>query len=563
VIEIEKTNAVRDSRLGLLKSDRRMMLQYAVTTALADSVAINDAILNLLQAFCILGGWEFGEIWLVDQEKQVLRSAGFWKAPKFGDRNIEFLSHQYSFTRGTDIPGAVWANGKPVWLSSFINDRAFPYATVMSNEGMKCIIGSPVRNQGEVIGVIMLFSQFVQHADLEFIELMKSIGNQIGEYIRRRWTEDALKQSERRFRALIENSSDAIFLIERDGKIHYATPSVEHVLGYSTDDLLGKNAFEYIHPDEQDGARRFFTSIIRKPGKNFTAVYRVRHKDGSWRWMEGIGTNLVMEPAVQAIVINHRDITEYKREEEEVLALNTGLEQLVGQRTEQLRAANEELEAFSYSVAHDLRAPLRALNGFTQLLEEHSASQLDGEGKRLLGIIKANTGRMGLLIDDLMAFSRVSRQELEPVTGVDMNLQVRGILDEFKREYEGENISIIAGDLPRAWCSEPMIRQVWVNLISNAVKFTRNKSERIIEIGSDVQRGENVYFVKDNGIGFDNKFAEKIFGLFQRLHNMKAYDGAGAGLAIVKRIIHRHGGKVWAEGTPGAGAIVYFSLPKK
>jgi PAS domain S-box-containing protein len=562
MIEIEKKETIPEHRLGLLKSDRRMMLQYAVTTALADSFSLEDAISNLLQAFCILGGWEFGEIWIVDPEKQALHSAGFWKAPKFEHRTIELLGHSFAFVRGIEIPGSVWANGKPMWMNGGVHDVNLPYATAMSNEGMKTIIGAPIRNQHEVIGVIMLFSQTLRTIDSEFLELMKAIGSQIGEYIRRRWIEKALKHSERRFRALIENSSDAIILIGVDGKIHDMTPPAEHILGYAGDDLRGKNAFEFIHQDDQENTRNLFLKIAKAPGERFTAVYRVLHKDGSWRWMEGIGTNLMNEPAVHAFVINHRDITEYKRAEEEVLKLNTGLEQLVGQRTEQLRAANEELEAFSYSVAHDLRAPLRALIGFTQMLMEHSTSQLDDEGRRIVNIIKMNGARMGQLIDDLLAFSRISRQELGPVTTVDMVGSIHDIIDEFHRDHPEENVTFTVHDMPMARCSEPMIRQVWVNLISNAVKFTRDCSERIVELGSIRCPDEDVFFVKDNGIGFDMQFSEKIFGLFQRLHSNRAYEGTGAGLAIVKRIIHRHGGRVWAVSMSAKGATVYFSLPK-
>ncbi|MFI5251254.1 MAG: ATP-binding protein [Bacteroidota bacterium] len=248
--------------------------------------------------------------------------------------------------------------------------------------------------------------------------------------------------------------------------------------------------------------------------------------------------------------------------EENILELNRELEQLVTRQTARLRSATEELDAFSYAIAHDLRAPLRAINGFTSLIMENHASNLDEEGKRLLNIVKLNANRMGQLLDDMVAYSRINRQELEPMTLVDMNKMVNEIIGELQKDHPDDTLSFKIHDIAPVVCNAQMIHQVWANLISNAVKFTAGRAEKIVEIGSTEEKQEIIYFVKDSGVGFDMQFAQNMFGMFQRLHPAKAFDGKGVGLAIVKRIINKHDGKVWSEGVVDKGATLYFSLPR-
>ena len=243
--------------------------------------------------------------------------------------------------------------------------------------------------------------------------------------------------------------------------------------------------------------------------------------------------------------------------------LNAELEHRVQQRTTQLQEANKELEAFSYSVAHDLRAPIRAIDGFTRVLLEDYAGYLNEEGKRFLNITRANTKRMGELIDDLLAFSRISRKELEGLSVINMKEMAQEIVDDLLKRESNCVALIHVGDLPLVKGSAPMLRQVFINLISNALKFTRNRPGPVIEIGSDQQEDEFIFHVKDNGVGFDMRYVHKLFGVFQRLHSTDNYEGTGVGLAIVQRIIHRHGGRVWAEGERNKGATFYFTLPRR
>lgn len=253
------------------------------------------------------------------------------------------------------------------------------------------------------------------------------------------------------------------------------------------------------------------------------------------------------------------EIAERKRAEQEIHQLNADLEDRVLRRTTELEAANKELEAFSYSVSHDLRAPLRAVTGFAGVVLEDFSPHLPEEGQRYLQRIRARSQQMEKLIDDLLEFSRLSRQSVD-WQSVNTAGLVRDVLDELKMQYDGRPVEIRCGELPANQGDPALLKQVWVNLISNAVKYTIGREPAIIEIGCEREKGENIYFVRDNGAGFDMQYADKLFGVFQRLHPVDKYEGTGVGLAIVQRIVHRHGGKVWAKAEVNRGATFHFTL---
>jgi PAS domain S-box-containing protein len=255
-------------------------------------------------------------------------------------------------------------------------------------------------------------------------------------------------------------------------------------------------------------------------------------------------------------VTYYSDITERKRAEEKITQLNADLER----RAAQLEISNKELEGFSYSVSHDLRSPLRAVDGYSQMLEEDYGGKLDDEGRRLLGVIRRSSQKMGVLIDDLLAFSHLGRKSISAVK-TDMNALVNEVVEELGPAAGDIASHCEIGTLPDAWCDRALLRQVWVNLLSNALKYSGNRNPPAIRVAGHNGGAENVYSVSDNGAGFDMQYYDKLFGVFQRLHSEEEFAGTGVGLAIVQRVVTRHGGRVWAEGKVDAGATFYFALP--
>jgi signal transduction histidine kinase len=253
-------------------------------------------------------------------------------------------------------------------------------------------------------------------------------------------------------------------------------------------------------------------------------------------------------------------LTQIHEQTEMLNEFNQTLEQRVKNRTTELEVANKELESFSYSVSHDLRAPARAIHSYANVFLEDYGDKIDDEGKRLINIVLKNGQKMGLLIDDLLSFSQLGRKELIK-TKLSMYDVVSGIWNELYKAEENRNITLILNELPDVYAEKTTMQQVWVNLISNALKYTKNKHETRIEIYAEEKHGEIIYCIKDNGSGFDMKYYNKLFGVFQRLHSQEEFEGTGVGLAIVQRILEKHGGKIWADSKVNEGATFYFSLP--
>jgi PAS domain S-box-containing protein len=356
---------------------------------------------------------------------------------------------------------------------------------------------------------------------------------------------------------LLNLTHDTIFVRDMSDLITYWNRGAQELFGWSAEEAIGKRAqellqtvfpvpVEEIHSELLDSGR--WDGELEKTRADGTRVVVAS------RW--SLRRDEQKRPA--AILETNNDITERRRREEEIRALNEEL----GKRTAELEASNKELEAFAYSVSHDLRAPLRHMSGFTELLQKNMASLLNEKSQRYMTMILESAKRMGNLIDDLLAFSRIGRAEAHK-TMVSLEHLVQEAVTEVRQETAGRNITWKVGSLPAWYGDRSMLRLVFVNLISNAVKFTRTRPQGEIEIGcTDQKRDQVVVFIRDNGVGFDMRYVNKLFGVFQRLHPTEAFEGTGIGLATVQRIVHRHGGRIWAEGLVDKGAIFYFSLSK-
>lgn len=347
---------------------------------------------------------------------------------------------------------------------------------------------------------------------------------------------------------LINNSADLICIINGASlRIEEVNDAVHSLLGYTVPEMKGTSLLEYVSEDD----RPKITQLSKEYHDIFSFESLMYTKNGESRYFSW---NIVHKHNLW--FANGRDITRQKRADFEINQLNLNLERNVAQ----LQLTNKELESFSYSVSHDLRAPLRSINGYAQMIQEDHTQEFNEESKRMLNVIRNNAKKMGVLIDDLLAFSRMGRKEITRLP-IDFTRLVEPIVAELTlNAAAGTHFTI--HPLHNTQGDPALLSQVYINLISNAIKYSARKETREVEIGSEEKEDEYVYYVKDHGAGFDMKYAHKLFGVFQRLHSNDEFEGTGVGLAIVQRIVVKHGGKVWAEGQVGEGATFYFSLPK-
>jgi PAS domain S-box-containing protein len=472
---------------------------------------------------------------------------------------------------GSGPTGMALREGRTVVMNDAEHDQIFgPWRQGAREHGIRSSAACPIRKAGELVGVLNVYADLPAVFDGEVVAILEELASDLGfalksidDHNERTRAEAALRRSER---DLVE--------AQRIGSLgSYVT---DFVAGFWTssemlDNIFGIDAayersvagwLALVHPEDRDSMAAYLQDLLARRGF-FEREYRiVRASDGQVRWVSGRGELAWGDDGVPVRMSGTiQDVTERHQAEDAVRSLNERLEERVQLRTAELEDANKELEAFAYSVSHDLRAPLRAVDGFTRILHDEYGSRLDDEGRRLLDVVHGSTHRMGRLIDDLLALSKVGRHGLHR-----SRVGMRDLAAEVWREVAagaGPRVEFRLATLPDSVGDGGLLRQVWTNLLANALKFSVPKKAPAVEVGAHEEERRTVYFVRDNGVGFDLRYADKLFGVFQRLHSGDEFEGTGVGLALVQRIIHRHGGAVWAESVLGEGATFYFSLPRE
>jgi len=376
-------------------------------------------------------------------------------------------------------------------------------------------------------------------------------------------TNQSLRESELRYRTLVEHAPEAIVVLDLDvGRFDDANPNAERLFGMSREELLRVGPVEVSPPFQPDGR-----SSSEAAGAELERA--LRHETPRFEWIHrsAAGKEIPCEISLVRLPSSGRnlvrgsivDISRRKHAEEEIHKLNAELELRVKERTAQLEAANHDLESFTYSVSHDLRAPLRHMDGFSRILIEEFGPQIPPGAKQHLERVRAATLHMGHLVDDLLNLARVGRGSLR-IAPTDLNELAAETILSLEAETRGREVDWRVGRLSIAQCDPGLLRQVFFNLLSNALKFTHPREKAVIEIGEIRNEGEPVIFVRDNGVGFDMKYADKLFQVFQRLHGEEEFEGTGVGLAIVYRILQKHGGAIRAESSPQKGATFFFTV---
>jgi PAS domain S-box-containing protein len=568
--------------------ERRWRCQHDCTAVLAASATFHEAAVGVVATICESKGCRAGAFWQLAPQAAELHCAAFWRAPGAGLEALEAACREARFAAGGGLPGRLWQCGQPVWVADRRSRPEFALA-LHDTPAARDAVAFPVTLGASFLGVVELFGPAIPRPDDELLAMMAAVGSQLGQFLQRRRTEDARAAIHKERNRLLEQLQSHVerlplaYLVSGpDFRYTGWNPAAERLFGYREAEALGKHPFEVIVPPASRELVAGVFARMRAGDMDAHGVCANLTRDGREIICEWHNTPLFDHGDFAGILSMAQDVTERVR-------LNADLEDRVRARTAELQAANGELEAFSYSVSHDLRAPLRGIDGLSKLLLREHLERLPDAAREHLRLIHSNAERMGCLIDDLLKFSRLGRQPVRR-DAVDTGRLVRQCLDELAAEMGGRAVEVVIGELPPCRGDRALLKQVWTNLLSNALKYTRrphpsepapgpaaacaagplscggaaavSPAAARVEIGCRRNQpdGEAVYYVRDNGVGFDMRYAGKLFGVFQRLHRAEDYEGTGVGLAIVQRVVQRHGGRVWAEAERDKGATFFFTL---
>ncbi|HTZ17670.1 MAG TPA: PAS domain S-box protein [Dissulfurispiraceae bacterium] len=434
----------------------------------------------------------------------------------------------------------------------------FPNDTVLQEMSAESYAGVTLfSSEGKPIGLIAVIGRTPLSSPHRAEQILKLVADRAASELERKDTEELLRQSEAFNKSIIDSSTDCIKVLDVQGRLQYMSPNGRKTLGIvDMQPFVGMHYADFWKGPVKEEVRQAIEKAKTGGHGNFRGYCPTLDGTPKW-WDVSIAPILNTQQDSNSILVISRDITDRKWAEDQIKMLNDDLLE----RNDKLEFTNKELDAFSSSVSHDLRAPLRQMAGFAELLQKKLADDTDKTTHQYLTSIIAASRKMGMLIDDLLAFSHIGRKELQ-TRKVSLNSLLKEVVSEIQDELRERQVSWKIDELPDVLGDRSLLRLVLVNLVSNAVKFTSSRSQAEIKIGCKDEDDRFTCSVSDNGVGFDMKYADKLFGVFQRLHPQEEFEGTGIGLANVQRIISRHGGKVWAEGVVGQGATFYFTLPK-
>jgi PAS domain S-box-containing protein len=547
-------------------------LTQAIAQAIVEAPSLAAALEAIVCQLCEAIDWNFAEVWIPDVATQTLTLQSTYGG--CNDQLDAFVesSKTFSFTANVGLPGRVWATKQPEWILAIeqAEPSHFLRRDLAAIAGLKTVLGIPILIEAEVFAVLSFYSFNAKLRDNRSVQLVNQIIHELGAMIQRKQAQEELRTSYNLLRAIVEGTPDCIFVKDLQRRYRLVNSPTERIFGQSAADLIGRTDAEILSPQAaaaiiQADDRVFALGSTETVEEIIPQAGVLRHFLSSktvWRNTQG---------EVMGLIGIARDITEQVETAQRISQLNQELEQRVRDRTSQLELINKELETFSYSVSHDLRSPLRGIEGFSQALLKRCHDQLDSQSQHYIARIQANTQRMNELINDLLELSRVTRGQLQRQT-VNLSQLAQEIADQLTATQPDRVVTWTIASGIMAECDFRLLKIVLHNLLENAWKYSSRKPQAQIAFGicplTDLVAVESAavqpiaYFVRDNGAGFNMAYANKLFGAFQRLHSEAEFPGTGVGLATIARIVHRHGGIVGAIGAVEEGATFYFTLEK-